>query len=253
MKVSVIQSALFWENRTANLAMFEEKIADITDTDLIILPEMFTTGFSMNSAKLAEPMNLHTSKWMLQMAQAKEAVVTGSIIISEKGHFYNRLLWVRPDGRITFYDKKHLFRMGEENNHFSAGTKQLIEEWQGVRFNLSVCYDLRFPVWLRNKNCEYDVLINVANWPDSRADVWRTLLKARALENQSYVIGVNRIGEDGRGLSYAGDSLIVDAKGTIVKDAHQTDGVIDCELDMDALYSFREKFPVHKDADFFKM
>lgn len=253
MKVSVIQSDLYWENKQANLAMFEEKIADIEETDLIVLPEMFNTGFSMNAVQLAEPMNLHTTKWMLHMAKSTNAVITGSFIVSEKGQFFNRLLWVRPDGYISSYDKKHLFRMGLENTNFSPGTEVLIEEWKGFKVAPFICYDLRFPVWMRNKNESYDLLINVANWPDSRAFVWRSLLTARALENQCFVVGCNRIGVDGNELAYSGDSLILDAKGGVLADAGSDDLIISAKLELTQLNEFREKFPLHLDADDFKL
>ncbi len=253
MKISIIQADLYWENKQANLAMLEEMISEIDNTDMIILPEMFNTGFSMNTTKNAEPMNLHTTKWMKQMAKANDAVITGSICVSDGGQFFNRLLWVRPDGYISFYDKRHLFRMGEEDVSFSSGNSLLIEEWKGWKIAPFICYDLRFPVWSRNKNKAYDLLINVANWPASRAFVWQTLLTARALENQCCVVGVNRVGGDGRDIDYSGDSMIVSAKGEVLHKADNSPCVITHELNLDELQEFRDKFPVDLDGDDFSV
>ena len=253
MYVSIIQADLYWENKQANMAMLEEMISEIEETDLIVLPEMFNTGFSMDSARNAEPMNLHTTKWMKHMAKAKDAVITGSICISDKGQFFNRLLWVRPDGYVSFYDKRHLFRMGEEHKNFSSGNLVLIEEWKGWKIAPFICYDLRFPVWSRNKNKAYDLLINVANWPASRSFVWQTLLNARALENQCYVVGVNRVGSDGRDIDYAGDSMIISAKGELLQNAGNLSTVITHQINLEELQEFRVKFPVDLDGDDFSI
>ena len=218
LSVTLIQADLHWQNPTANLAMLEEKIWEIVDkTDLIILPEMFTTGFTMEAPAYAEPMNFTTMKWMKQQAAQTGAVVTGSCIIKEKGHYFNRLLWVEPNGEVDTYDKRHLFRMAKEDETFTMGQTRIVKEWKGWRICPLICYDLRFPVWSRNEQLEdgmdYDLLLYVANWPAARISAWDTLLQARAIENLSYVVGVNRVGEDENGKTYNGHSLIVDQKG----------------------------------------
>jgi omega-amidase len=252
LRIAAIQSALYWENITANLAHFEEEIAKIeTKPDIIILPEMFSTGFSMNSKTLAEPMNLTTCKWMKQMAAKTNALLLGSYIVTENNQYFNRLLWMEPSGEFATYDKRHLFRMGRENEHFSAGNNRLIRNWRGWNICPLVCYDLRFPVWSRNLNNEYDILIYVANWPQARAHAWSSLLVARALENQAYVVGLNRVGEDGLGLKYSGDSAIIDFNGKILAHEAMKSKVIEAELSKSELDAFRTKFPAYLDADDF--
>ena len=273
LSVSIIQTNLFWENSTANLANLEEKIAQISlPTDLIILPEMFTTGFTMNAKMVAEPMNFTTFKWMKQQAKRTQSVITGSLIIKEGDQFFNRLIWMRPDGSYETYDKRHLFRMGEEDKTFTAGTKQLIVELKGWRICPLICYDLRFPVWSRNYKEEgqkrekrkekseksyiesssllnYDLLIYVANWPSVRSQVWDILLQARAIENQSYCIGVNRVGEDGMGLEYAGNSAVIDFKGNQLFYQKKSEVIVNQILSKKELENFRAKFPAYLDAD----
>ncbi|MEA5458912.1 nitrilase family protein [Arcicella sp. LKC2W] len=289
LSVTLIQTDLFWENPTANLANLEEKIAQISSpTDLIILPEMFNTGFTMNVKSVAEPMNFTTFKWMKQQAKKANAVVTGSYIVKEGEICYNRLIWMRPDGSYETYDKRHLFRMGGENNNFSGGEKRLIVELKGWKICPLICYDLRFPVWSRQGMLEdreqslefrgeslddrnsdvnsapssklyplssnsYDLLIYVANWPAVRSKVWDTLLQARAIENLSYCIGVNRVGEDGMGLHYNGNSAIIDYKGN--QTFYQTDSEVMCTqtLSKQDLDDFRTKFPAFLDADNFEI
>ena len=266
LSVTIIQTDLFWENSTANLANLEEKIAQISlITDLIILPEMFTTGFTMNAKSVAEPMNYITFKWLKQQAKRTQAVITGSFIVKEGGHFFNRLIWMRPDGSFETYDKRHLFRMGEEDKTFTAGKKRLIVELKGWRICPLICYDLRFPVWSRNnilKNSEprtlnpelsYDLLIYVANWPRVRSQVWDTLLKARAIENQSYCIGVNRVGKDGMGLDYSGNSAIIDFKGNQLFFQNDSEVIHNQILSKKKLEDFRNKFPAYLDADGFEI
>ncbi len=250
----IIQPDVFWEDKDKNRRMFDEIIGRLSQTtDLIILPEMFSTGFSMQPSLMAEHMNGPTIRWMGEIAREFNAVVTGSIIISEKNKFLNRLIWMPPDGNLKYYDKRHLFRMGEENQKYSAGNRKLITNWKGWRFRPLVCYDLRFPVWSRNRN-DYDMLIYVANWPEVRRKVWKNLLVARALENQAFVIGVNRVGIDGRDISYAGDSMIVDPRGNIVSRISVCDeSVKTINLSLIELISFREKFPAHLDADDFQL
>ncbi|MCH7657955.1 MAG: amidohydrolase [Bacteroidetes bacterium] len=254
LKITIVQTNIHWENKNENTEMFSRIIRNMAqNTDLVILPEMFSTGFSMQPALLAEYINGPTVSWMSKIAREYNAVITGSIIIREKNKFLNRLIWMPPDGNLKYCDKRHLFRMGEETQYYSRGNKKLITSWKGWRFRPLVCYDLRFPVWSRNRN-DYDMLIYVANWPEARRKVWKNLLVARALENQVYVVGVNRIGVDGRDISYAGESMIVNPRGNIVSEisAHK-ESVETISVSLDDLITFREKFPVHLDADNFRI
>lgn len=255
LKISLIQTEVHWHNIEANLAMLEEKIWQIGEkTDLIVLPEMFNTGFTNSAAPLAEPMNSKTFRWMKQQAMQTQAVVIGSFIIKEKSQFFNRLLWMEPDGSFAFYDKKHLFRISKEHEVFSPGKERLIRIWKGWRICPLVCYDLRFPVWSRNyldQNGEllYDLLIYVANWPAARSEAWLTLLKARAIENLSYVVGVNRVGEDGNQVAYSGNSVIADYKGDVLFSKADQEVITTHALSKPDLLAFRRKFPAYLDAD----
>lgn len=258
LKIALIQADLFWKEKTANLSMFEEKIWEIGQkVDLIILPEMFPTGFSMDAEELAEPMNLTVCKWMQQQAAQTGAVITGSAIIKENKHFFNRLLWVEPDGKIQFYDKRHLFRMAQEEEHFDAGNRLPIFHLKGWRILPQVCYDLRFPVWSRNTHVNghmaYDLVIYVASWPAPRVSAWDALLPARAIENLAYSIGVNRVGLDGNDVPYCGHSAVFDFKGTRLMDLgeEESKGVI--TLDGDSLVEYRKKFPAWMDSDRFSI
>jgi predicted amidohydrolase len=255
LKVTIIQSELHWENVDENLAMFTDKINAITEqTDVIVLPEMFTTGFSMDSIRLAEKMDGKTVEWMKSQAKAKNAVVTGSLIIEEEGNYYNRLIWAQPDENIFTYDKRHLFRMAEEDKHFTAGENRLIVEWKGWKICPLICYDLRFPVWSRNSLPAFDCLIYIANWPEARKEPWSKLLEARAIENQVYVVGVNRVGLDGKEISYSGNSVVVDPKGNAISNITPSQNEITTiELNKIELEDFREKFPVELDADDFEV
>jgi omega-amidase len=254
LKVALVQTDLFWEDKTANLANLEEKLAGLKgNPDLILLPEMFNTGFSMDTAKLAEPMNFITFKWMAQMAKKHNAVLVGSLIINENGHNYNRIIWMEPSGSFDTYDKRHLFQMGGEGNQFAAGTKKIIKQLKGFNICPLICYDLRFPVWSRNRNCEYDVLIYLANWPKPRAEVWSNLLVARAIENQCYSIGVNRVGIDGAGLEYTGGSAIINYKGQTLASEHDNEAILLYEINKEELDEFRTKFPAYLDADNFEI
>jgi len=254
LNVTIIQSDIYWENITANLAAFEEKIWKIKiPTDLIVLPEMFTTGFTMN-VDFAEPMNMNTFKWMKQLSSQTGAVITGSYIIKEKQKYFNRLIWMQPDGEYLFYDKKHLYRNSDEHLHFIAGNEKKIVTWKDWKFCPFICYDLRFPIWSRNisKNNNqpiYDCLIYVANWPSPRHIAWETLLKARAIENLSYCVGVNRIGTDEKGLEYIGGSAVIDYKGNTMVDAESKDCIQSIILNKEELNDFRQKFPFYLDAD----
>ncbi len=254
LNVTYIQSDLYWENPTANLAMFEEKIRQINQpTDLIVLPEMFNTGFTMNTQTLGEVMNLQTFKWMKMMAAQTKAVVTGSFIVKEHNQAYNRLIWMQPDGQFDHYDKKHLFRMGKEHEAFEAGTHKIIKEIKGWKICPLICYDLRFPVWSRNLGLQYDLLIYTANWPAPRSHHWNTLLLARAIENQSYVLGLNRIGTDGRNLAYLGDSAMIDFQGQYLHLSQNQAETISQTLDKQALDDYRNRFPAYLDADDFRL
>ncbi|MCC6837611.1 MAG: amidohydrolase, partial [Bacteroidia bacterium] len=218
LKITIIQSALYWENIDWNLEQFAKKIDSIKEqTDLIILPEMFTTGFTMQPELLAEGMNGKALAWMKVHAQKKQCVITGSFVCEENGNYYNRLVWMRADGSYATYDKRHLFTMANEDKHYTAGSKKIIEEIKGWKICPLICYDLRFPVWARNKNDNrYDLLIYVANWPERRNHPWKTLLLARSIENQCYVAGVNRVGNDGNEIYHSGDSAVINFKGEIL-------------------------------------
>lgn len=252
--VTTIQTQLSWEDVQQNVEHFDKKINEITDpTDIIILPEMFTTGFTMNPSKLAEEHGGKGLQWMQQKAKDKNSVVVGSISVKENNNYYNRLYWVKPDGTYEFYNKRHLFRMGNEHNHYTAGDKKLIIDYKGWKICPLVCYDLRFPVWSRNrKENTYDVLIYVANWPEVRSYPWKQLLVARAIENQTYVIGVNRIGEDGNQINHSGDTAVINPRGEIINQtlAHQ-DKVETIKLSYSYLQDFRKVFPVMMDGDEF--
>jgi omega-amidase len=260
LSITLIQSALHWENSVANLAMFEEKIWQVEKpTDVIILPEMFSTGFSMKPAGLAEMMNQNTFKWMKQMASQTGALMIGSFIAKEKNNFFNRLLWMQPDGSYRTYDKRHLFRMADEHNVYTPGESKFIGTWKGWNIFPLVCYDLRFPVWSRNgwnsadKRMNYDVLIYVANWPQPRVSQWDTLLRARAIENLSYAVGLNRVGDDGNGVPYNGHSVVVGPKGEEIFFADESEMIKTVNLNYNELIAHRTKFPAYLDADNFSI
>lgn len=258
LSIALIQTDLYWKDKVANLAMLEEKIWGINQKiDLIILPEMFPTGFSMDASELAEPMNLGVTKWMKQMAAQTGSVITGSVIIQESGRFFNRLLWVSPDGSIQHYNKRHLFRMAEEEKTFSAGEKLPIFSLNGWKICPQICYDLRFPVWSRNRQIggepAYDLIFYVASWPAVRITAWDCLLPARAVENLSYCIGVNRVGNDGNGVAYNGHSAAYDFKGMQVSFLEERDEVQIVSFDAGKLDEYRHKFPAWMDADDFSI
>lgn len=262
LTVSLVQCDLRWEDPAANHAQLEAQLGDLSGdvTDVIVLPEMFATGFTMNAGAMAEPMEDSPSvAWLRRQAQERDCVLTGSVAVREAGEHYNRLLWAQPDGKLVCYDKRHLFRMAGEHERYAAGSERPVIEYKGVRLLLTVCYDLRFPVWLRQQPAdkqifEYDALLCVANWPAPRRHAWRTLLQARAIENLGYVIGVNRVGEGGNGLSYSGDSMLVDFKGEPVLDSPADTACIQTgTLDMQALAAFRDKFPAWQDADRYRL
>ncbi|GAB2544776.1 amidohydrolase [Rufibacter soli] len=251
LHVSLIQADLHWHNPVANRAMFQHKMEQLPFTDLIVLPEMFTTGFSMDAAHLAERMDGDSVAWMAQMAFRFNTVVTGSLIIEENGRYFNRLIWMRPDGTFAHYDKRHLFRMAGETEVYTPGKKRLIVELKGWRICPMICYDLRFPVWSRNTPINYDVLLYVASWPNKRRLAWQTLLRARAIENLAYCVGVNRVGIDDRGHSYAGDTAAYNLLGEELVHHQYDEAVSTVTLSHDHLQETRHHLPWHLDADAF--
>ena len=263
LSVTLIQSGLHWEDKEANLRMFEEKINSIQDkTQVVILPEMFNTGFSMNAEKLAETMDGITVTWMKLMAAKKKVIITGSVIIEEEGHYFNRLIWMLPNGQHGHYDKRHLFAYAKEDQHYTSGGNRFIASVNGWKVNLQVCYDLRFPVWARQgagdavaeeNPFEYDLLIYVANWPDRRIHAWKTLLQARAIENQCYTVGVNRVGDDANGIHYTGCSMVVDPLGEALYQQQGEEDIKTLTLNKNHLEDIRQKFPFWKDADRFHL
>lgn len=263
LKITIIQSDLYWENKEKNLEMFSQKIAAISEqTDLIVLPEMFTTGFSMRPELFAETMSGNTIAWMKAKAKEKNCVITGSFICEEnampagrQGKHLNRLVWMNADGTYSTYDKRHLFRMGDEDNHYGHGEKKIIVDLKGWKICPLICYDLRFPVWARNtKENLYDVLIYVANWPERRAHPWKSLLVARAIENQCYTIGVNRVGNDGNDIFHSGDSVALNFKGEpISKIESGKEKAETITSNYKELENFRKMFPVMLDADDFRI
>ncbi|MBK7097087.1 MAG: nitrilase family protein [Sphingobacteriales bacterium] len=255
----LIQTHLHWEDKAANLQMLQQKIESISQkTEIIVLPEMFSTGFSMNPSKLAETMDGETVQWMKNMAGRQKVILTGSLIIEEGGKYYNRLIWMLPNGQYGHYDKRHLFAYAHEDEQYSAGSKRLIASVNGWKINLQICYDLRFPVWAMqspadNEEAEFDVLVYVANWPQSRATAWKTLLRARAIENQCFVIGVNRIGNDGNNIYHSGESTVVDPLGEILYQKADEEDIFNISLDRERIAVVRSRFPFWKDADKFKI
>lgn len=259
LNITTIQTNLIWEDKEANLRQLEEKINSIEErTEIVVLPEMFTTGFTMQPQLFAEDMNGETVEWMKNIAADKRIVLTGSIIIKEEDKFYNRLVWMLPNGEYGFYNKRHLFAYAGEDQHYTAGGKRLIASVKGWKINLQVCYDLRFPVWARQSpqakdGLEYDVLIYVANWPERRSHAWKTLLCARAIENQCYVIGVNRVGMDGKNINHSGNSLIIDPLGEVLYHKADEEDIFTITLEKERLDDIRTKFPFWKDGDHFKI
>lgn len=254
MNIHLIQFDIAWENRDKNLQELDRLIGEVTGkTDLIVLPEMFTTGFSMNPGQWSEQLPGPSSQWMRNRAREKDCALTGSIMVRERGRFYNRMLFFTPEGKQYIYDKKHLFHFEKEDRSYTAGDRRTIVPFRGLRWNLQICYDLRFPVWSRNRG-DYDVLIYIANWPASRMTVFDTLLKARAIENQCFVIGVNRVGQDGNPISYNGHSTVIDYKGRyLCPPVADRTAVLHARLDLQGLEDFRRKFPVWQDADDFEL
>jgi len=256
LTITGIQTSLHWEDPAANLSMFEEKIKSISGkTEIVVLPEMFSTGFSMKPEELAETMNGETVKWMKRIAAEKKIILTGSVIMEEGGEYFNRLIWMLPNGQYGIYDKRHLFAYAGEDEQYTPGTKRLIASVKGWKINLLVCYDLRFPVWARQQlqpeGLEFDVLIYVANWPERRIHAWKTLLQARAIENQCYVVGVNRVGKDDNNIYYSGNSMVADPMGEVIYDKTHEEDVFTVTLQKDKIEEVRAKLPFWKDGDNF--
>ena len=252
MIVSLIQSDIIWEDKNSNLKKYQEQIDKIESTELIVLPEKFTTGFSMSPKDISEKMNGETIQWMKQNAHKMNSAICGSIIIEESGKYFNRFIWINPDGSIHHYDKRHLFSYAGENDNYTPGDSKIIIEYKGWKICPLICYDLRFPVWSRNSE-EYDLLIYVANWPSKRKFAWRSLLVARAIENQCYVIGVNRVGLDNSGNSHSGETSIINALGeSLYVKSHSedlyTNGISKLELE-----KIRKQLPFLNDKDNFKI
>ena len=251
LTVTIVQADLLWHDAAGNREQFTSTISDLHDaTDLIVLPEMFTTGFSMDAPELAETMDGDSVVWMQNMAAGSNAAVCGSLIIADDNKYFNRFICAAPNGDLVCYDKRHLFRLADEQNHYAAGNKLVTFEIKGWRICPMVCYDLRFPAWSRNRN-SYDLLLYVANWPDRRHHAWETLLRARAIENLSYVAGVNRSGKDGNDIPYKGGSSILDYLGADLANLGDSAGTATAELELEKLTAFRDRFAFHKDADDF--
>ena len=265
LRLSLIQTSLFWEDKGANLDKLAQIIRDMeVATEVIILPEMFSTGFSMQPEKLAESMDGPTVDWMRRLSREKKTIITGSIIIEENGNYYNRLIWMLPNGELGYYDKRHLFAFAGEDQLYTPGNKRLIASVKGWKINLQICYDLRFPVWARQQSLthsnveeenktEYDILLYVANWPEKRSHAWKTLLTARAIENQCFTVGVNRVGLDGNNIAHSGDSMVVGPLGEVLYHCAYEEDVFHIQLQKEEIKNTRTKFPFWKDADNFKL
>lgn len=251
LRVTLLQTDIAWEDKDANLSKIERSVKELEGhTDLVVLPEMCTTGFSMQSRRLAESVKGKTITHLIRLSEECNLALAGSFICEEEKSYYNRAFLVTPEGACHYYDKRHLFRMGGEDQFFSPGESRPVFQYKGWNILLQVCYDLRFPAWSRNRSCEYDLVLYVANWPASRIRVWDTLLTARAIENQAYVCGVNRVGKDGEGITYNGHSCLLNAKGELLlSPAESEETASTLTIDKESLLQFREKFPVWKDAD----
>jgi predicted amidohydrolase len=253
LRIRLFQADLVWQAANANLQKLNDMADSLLDVDLLICPEMFTSGFTMAVQNVAQTWPGESVNALQQLADKSDTAIVCSLVIFEQGKYFNRLVFIKPNDKLEYYDKRHLFTMGEEHHYYAAGNRQLIVEYKDWKIMPLVCYDLRFPVWSRNVH-NYDLLLYVANWPDSRRDVWSTLLKARALENQCFVAGVNRVGNDGMGLNYAGDSVMIDAKGNNLANCDDyQETICDVQINKSELHAFREKFPVLNDKDSFEI
>ncbi len=253
LNVTLIQTDLHWEDKAANLALFDKKLSQLHQpTDLILLPEMFTTGFSMDAPALAETMSGKTLHWLQEKAAAFNAVITGTCIIEEAGLYFNRLIWMRPDGSFETYDKRHLFALAKEHHTYTAGNQQLLVDLKGWKIMPLICYDLRFPVWSRNA-AGYDLLLYLANFPERRNHAWKSLLIARAIENQAYTIGLNRVGTDGKEVYHAGDSAVIDYAGQVLYQCSHIENMYTAALSYTKQQAFREQFAFLNDRDDFEI
>ncbi|QOZ83952.1 MULTISPECIES: amidohydrolase [Chromobacterium] len=253
LAVTLVQSDIAWESVDQNLQRMERHLSAVNDSQLIVLPEMFTTGFSMRPEKIAETMDGKAVQWLRDTARAKRADLVGSVAIQDQGRYYNRLLWAKADGSLFSYDKKHLFSFAGEHEHYTPGDAPLIVKVDGWSVAAFVCYDLRFPVWSRNNKSQYDLALYIASWPERRARHWQTLLPARAIENQAFVIGVNRVGVDGNDIRYSGDSMLIDPLGDTLYHGRQLESVYQAKLSRAQLDDVRAQFPFLKDADRYQL
>ncbi len=254
LKLAVVQFDPAWEDAATNRSRLDRMLQAIdSPIDIVVLPEMFSTGFTMNAASIAEPMDGPTIDWMAETARRMKSVLMGSLVVTEGGRFFNRLIWMRPNGEISFADKRHLFRMMGEDRVYTPGATVLEVELNGWRIRGYVCYDLRFPVWMRNTAPHAHLAIVVASWPKARRNVWQHLLVARAIENQMAVVGVNRVGCDGAGIPFSGDSMVVDATGDILGHWSESPLVATIGLERERIESFRKEFPAWMDADAFRL
>ena len=252
LKVTLVQPDVVWEDTRSNLAHYDQLLHEINNSDLVILPEMFNSGFTMNAAPMAEKMDGETVEWMRTKAREKRAIITGSLIINDGGKYFNRLVWMESDGTYQSYDKRHLFRMADENLHYSGGASRLIVSAGEWKICPQICYDLRFPVWSRNRG-DYHLLFFIANWPEARSSAWNALLKARAIENLCYCIGVNRVGADGNGIKYSGGSAAYGPKGEEIIIIPDGESISTHTFSLAELLHFRKKFGAHLDADRFEI
>jgi len=253
IRISLVQADLKWEDKKANLERFDHTLSEISScTDVIVLPEMFTTGFTMKPQGLAEPVMGNTMQWMKEKAAQKNAVIAGSLIIDEKGNYFNRLIWMKPDGSFNYYNKRHLFTLSGEQEHYTRGTERKVFEWKGWRFFAQICYDMRFPVFNRYRG-DYDCLLFVANWPVIRIDAWEPLAISRAIENQAWLVAVNRVGYDKNGIYHNGCSMAVNPFGKVVAETRDIETVMQVELDPEIMLKARNKLPFIHDKDDFEL
>ncbi len=253
LTLSLIQTATHWHDPLANQQLFQDWLAQVpAESTLVVLPEMFSTGFTMSSEEVAEDMSGPTVSWLTEQARSHNKTLCGSVVIRDTGRFYNRFLWVTPQGVASTYDKRHRFRMAGEHEHYAAGEHRVVIEHQGWRICPMVCYDLRFPVFFRNRD-DYDLLLCVANWPAARQPAWDVLVRARAIENLSYMAAVNIVGTDGNGVTYSGGSVLLDPQGCSLAEAGDQSGVFSATLNIDQLKTYRQTFPAWQDADEFSL
>lgn len=252
IRIAILQVNLHWEDKEANFNLFDKSLKELDGVDFVLLPETFTTGFSMNTEKLAEPMEGKTLAWLKKWSKFLDAVICGSYIVEEAGECYNRLVAIEPNGSYQYYDKRHLFRMGGEMEAYSSGDKKITINHKGWKVNPFICYDLRFPVWCRNTN-DAEMMVFVSNWPEVRSEHWLSLLKARAIENQCFVLGSNRVGEDGKGVTHSGNSVVFNPKGEKVEELINKEGLILLSLKLEDVQNYRTVFPAYLDRDQFEL